>query len=37
MTDHKLFGQGANSWQFISVLEDACLDGMMNLLHQLQV
>lgn len=37
MTDHKLFRQGADSRQLISMLKDGCFDGMPDLLHELQV
>ena len=37
MTDDQLFRQCADSWQFISMLQDACFNGVPDLLHQLQV
>src|SRR5712664_371386 len=37
VADHKLFGQGADSWQLIAVLKHACFDAVAYLLHELQV
>ncbi len=37
MTDDKLFGQRTDAGQLITLLKDACLDGMPDLLHQLQI
>jgi hypothetical protein len=37
VADHKLFGQGSDSWQLIAMLKDARFDAVAYLLHELQV
>ncbi|HMH16176.1 MAG TPA: hypothetical protein VK578_23975 [Edaphobacter sp.] len=36
-TDHKLLRERTDTWEWIAVLKYAFLDGVSNLLHELQV